>query len=115
MDDKRGATRLSKFIPVMIEDSKVHMLFRANIGDISYEGMRVVAGQFLPKGTRYTFNVKAAQPIIVKGEVRWISATGPDSFRIGIHFVDMTPDIAAAIQTLVDREARTRTPQRRAI
>ena len=115
MDDKRHSARLSKYIPVMIEDSKVHMLFRANVGDISYEGMRVVASQFLPKGSTYTFSLKFTSTLVVKGEVRWIASTGRDTFRIGIHFIEMTPEVRETIQGVVDAEARKKVPQQRVI
>ena len=104
MEDKRQAARASKFIPVMIEDSKVNMLFRANIGDLSYDGMRVMVTQFLPKGTQYMFSLKFTPPIKVKGEVRWISSMGTDSFRVGIHFLEMTPQSEEMIRKIVDHE-----------
>lgn len=96
MEDKRNAVRASKFIPVMIEDSKVNMLFRANIDDPSYDGIRVIAGQFLPKGTQYAFSLKFTPALVIKGEVRWIAGTGPDTFRIGIHFLEPSPPRALA-------------------
>ncbi len=73
------------------------MLFRAAIADLSTTGMRVVCDQYLPKDSRYTFTFKRAPFLTVLGEVRWVRAFERDTFQVGVQFVELSDDDAAAL------------------
>lgn len=106
-DEKRsdaGALRLRKFIEVVVEDVLSYTLFRAACADISLTGMRIISEQYLPKGTRYTFSLKRAPFLTLKGEVRWIRAFEHETFQVGVLFVDMTDDDRQRLQSFLEIE-----------
>ena len=105
----QGALRLRRFIEVVVEDKLSFTLFRAACADLSGTGMRVICDQYLPKGTRYTFTLKRAPFLVVKGEVRWIRAFERETFQVGVLFVDMTQDDKARLQSFLEIE-RQRVP-----
>ena len=110
-DEKRAedSVRLRKFIDVIIEDQLSFTLFRGAIADISISGMRVISDQYLPKGTVYTFSLKRAPFLTVKGEVRWIRAFERDTFQVGVLFVDMNEDDRRRLESFLEFE-RARVP-----
>ena len=111
-EEKRSATgalRLRKFIEVVVEDQLSFTLFRAAVADLSSTGMRVISDQYLPKGTMYTFNLKRAPFLTIKGEVRWIRAFERDTFQVGVLFVDMNDDDRRRLESFLEFE-RARVP-----
>ncbi|HYW54897.1 MAG TPA: PilZ domain-containing protein [Candidatus Elarobacter sp.] len=110
-DEKRAgdSLRLRKFIDVVIEDKQSFTLFRAAVADVSATGMRVISDQYLPKGTRYTFTMKRAPFLTVRGEVRWVRALERDTFQAGVQFVDLSEDDRRRLQSFLDIE-RSRVP-----
>ena len=91
-DEKRDGQRLRKYIDVVVEDVLSAMLFRGAISDISRSGMRVIADQFLPVGTKYTFTMKRSPFLRLRGQVRWIRPAAGDTYHIGVQIVDVTDD-----------------------
>ncbi len=87
-----GALRLRKFIEVVVEDKRSFTLFRAAIADLSATGMRLISEQYLPKAARYTFSMKRAPLLILKGEVRWVRTFERDTFQVGVQFVELSED-----------------------
>lgn len=112
-DEKRGdgggAIRLRKFIDVVVEDKLSFTLFRGAVADVSATGMRLISEQYLPKGTRYTFTMKRAPFLVVRGEVRWIRAFERDTFQCGILFVEMNDEDQRRLQSFLEIE-RQRVP-----
>ena len=101
--DKRYSVRLRSFIEVTVEDPVSSMLFRGAIADISLHGMRLIVEQYLSKGTRYTFTMKRAPFLKLRGEVRWIRGTSDGThYQIGVQYVGLTPDVVAASLALRD-------------
>ena len=84
--------RLRKYIDVVVEDQLSFTLLRAAIADISQTGMRVIADQYLPKGTKYLFTMKRNPFLAVRGEVRWIRNFERDTYQVGILFVDFSEE-----------------------
>jgi hypothetical protein len=84
-EEKRAesSVRLRKFIDVVVEDKLSFTLFRGAIADLSSTGMRLISDQYLPKGTRYTFTMKRAPMLTLRGEVRWVRAFERDTFQCG--------------------------------
>jgi c-di-GMP-binding flagellar brake protein YcgR len=110
-DEKRAenGVRLRKFIDVVVEDQLSYTLFRGAVADISLTGMRVISEQYLPKGTRYTFTMKRAPFLSVRGEVRWIRAFESDSFQCGVLFVGLPAEEQRRLQSFLETE-RQRVP-----
>ncbi|HTW83496.1 MAG TPA: PilZ domain-containing protein [Candidatus Sulfotelmatobacter sp.] len=110
-EEKRsdGSVRLRKFIDVVVEDKLSFTLFRGAIADLSVTGMRLISDQYLPKGTRYTFQMKRAPMLTLRGEVRWIRAFERDTFQCGIQFVDVDDEDRKRLQSFLDIE-RQRVP-----
>ncbi|HTU70926.1 MAG TPA: PilZ domain-containing protein [Candidatus Baltobacteraceae bacterium] len=90
--DKRFALRLRKYIDVVVEDPLSSMLFRGAVADISPTGMRVIADQYLPVGTKYTFTMKRNPFLTLRGQVRWIRAFQGDTYQVGVLIVDATEE-----------------------
>jgi len=82
--DNRNALRLRKYIDVVVEDPLSSMLFRAAVADISPTGMRIISDQYLPRGTKYTFTMKRAPFLALRGEVRWIRPFEKETFQVGV-------------------------------
>ena len=110
-DDKRAddAIRLRRFIDVVVEDKQSFTLFRAAIADIGSSGMRVISEQYLPKGTTYTFTMKRAPFITVRGAVRWIRALERETFGVGVQFIDLVEADRRKIEAFLEME-RARVP-----
>lgn len=91
--EKRATgVRLRKYIDVVVEDRLSSMLFRGAIADISETGMRVIVDQYLPKGTKYIFTMKRSPMLALRGEVRWIRSGQPDTYQIGVLFIDVNEE-----------------------
>jgi hypothetical protein len=109
--DKRvTGLRLRKYIDVVVEDKLSAMLFRAAIADISETGMRVIADQYLPKGTKYTFTMKRNPFMELRGEVRWIKPLERDTFQVGVLFVGMSDDDTKRLSNFLELERKRLSP-----
>lgn len=98
--------RLRKYIDVVVEDRLCSMLFRAAIADISETGMRVIADQYLPKGSKYTFTMKSPPQLTLRGEVRWIKDFERETYQVGVLFVDVNQEDYKRLANFLDMERR---------
>lgn len=105
-ENKRFALRLRKYIDVVVEDPLSSMLFRGAIADISPTGMRVIADQYLPVGTRYKFTMKRNPFLSLRGEVRWIRAFQGDTYQVGILIVNASEDDQKRLSNFLELEHR---------
>ena len=106
-NDKRvTGVRLRKYIDVVVEDRLSSMLFRAAIADISETGMRVVADQYLPKGTKYTFTMKRAPHLTLRGEVRWIRPVEREAFQVGVLFIEVQEEDRKRLVSFLEIERK---------
>lgn len=105
-DDKRYALRLRKYIDVVVEDPLASMLFRGAIADISPSGMRVIADQYLPVGTKYMFTMKRNPFLKLRGEVRWIRAFQGETYQVGVLIVDASEDDRKRLESFLELEHR---------
>src|SRR5947209_411554 len=107
MDEEKraeAALRLRKFIDVVVEDKLSFTLFRGAVADISATGMRVISEQYLPKGTHYTFTMKRAPSLTMRGEVRWIRAFERDTFQAGVLFVGLSEADRRTLESFLEIE-----------
>ncbi|MBV9269920.1 MAG: PilZ domain-containing protein [Candidatus Eremiobacteraeota bacterium] len=108
--DKRAlGLRLRKYVEVVVEDPLSSMLIRAAVADISETGMRVIADQYLPKGTKYTFTMKRAPFLKLRGEIRWVKASGSDNFQAGVLFVEVGDDERKRLANFLELERKRMT------
>lgn len=98
--------RLRKYIDVVVEDRLSAMLFRAAIADISETGMRLIADQYLPKGTKYTFTMKSPPNLSVRGEVRWIRDFERETYQVGILFVEVDGEDSKRLANFLELERK---------
>lgn len=98
--------RLRKYIDVVVEDRLCSMLFRAAIADVSETGMRVIADQYLPKGSKYTFTMKSPPQLTLRGEVRWIKDFERETYQVGVLFVDVNQEDYKRLANFLDMERR---------
>ncbi|HKU68001.1 MAG TPA: PilZ domain-containing protein [Candidatus Baltobacteraceae bacterium] len=98
--------RLRKYIDVIVEDRLSSMLFRGAIADISETGMRLIADQYLPKGTKYTFTMKSPPNLSLRGEIRWIRDFERETYQVGILFVDVGEEDRRRLANFLDMERR---------
>ena len=101
--------RLRKYIDVVVEDQLSFTLLRAAIADISQTGMRVIADQYLPKGTKYLFTMKRNPFLALRGEVRWIRNFERDTYQVGILFVDVSEDDRKRLANFLEIERQRAT------
>ena len=109
-NDKRYALRLRKYIDVVVEDPLSSMLFRGAVADISPTGMRIIVDQYLPVGTKYTFTMKRAPFLRLRGQVRWIRAFQGDTYQVGILIVDATEDEQKRLTSFFEMERQRFNP-----
>ena len=102
--DKRYSLRLRKYIDVVVEDPLSAMLFRGAIADISPTGMRVIADQYLPVGSKYTFTMKRNPFLRLRGQVRWIRAFTGETYQVGVLIVEATEDDRKRLTNFLDLE-----------
>lgn len=102
--DKRYSLRLRKYIDVVVEDPLSAMLFRGAIADISPTGMRVIADQYLPVGSKYTFTMKRNPFLRLRGQVRWIRAFTGDTYQVGVLIVEATEDDRKRLTNFLELE-----------
>ena len=102
--DKRYSLRLRKYIDVVVEDPLSAMLFRGAIADISPTGMRVIADQYLPVGSKYTFTMKRNPFLRLRGQVRWIRAFTGETYQVGVLIVEATEDDRKRLTNFLDIE-----------
>jgi c-di-GMP-binding flagellar brake protein YcgR len=106
-EEKRlQGVRLRKYIDVVVEDRLSSMLFRGAIADISETGMRVIADQYLPKGTKYMFTMKSAPHLALRGEVRWIRDFERETYQVGVLFIDVSEEDRKRLGNFLDMERR---------
>jgi hypothetical protein len=102
--DKRYALRLRKYIDITVEDPLSATLFRGAIADISPTGMRVIADQYLPVGSKYFFTMKRNPFLKLRGEVRWIRAFQADTYQVGVLIVEATEDDRRRLTNFLELE-----------
>ncbi len=102
--DKRYGLRLRKYIDVVVEDPLSSMLLRGAVADISPTGMRVIADQYLPVGTKYTFTMKRAPFLKLRGQVRWIRAFQGETYQVGVLIVDASEDERKRLTNFLELE-----------
>jgi c-di-GMP-binding flagellar brake protein YcgR len=102
----RNSVRLRKYIDVVIEDRLSSMLMRAAIADISDTGMRVIADQYLPKGTKYSFTMKSPPNLALRGEVRWIKEFERETYQVGVQFIDFDEEDRKRLTGFLEAERR---------
>jgi PilZ domain len=102
--DKRYSLRLRKYIDVVVEDPLSAMLFRGAVADISPTGMRVIADQYLPVGSKYTFTMKRNPFLRLRGQVRWIRAFTGDTYQVGVLIVEATEDDRKRLTNFLELE-----------
>jgi len=105
-EKRTQGVRLRKYIDVIVEDRLSSMLFRGAIADISETGMRLIADQYLPKGTKYIFTMKSPPNLALRGEVRWIRDFERDTYQVGVQFIDVTEDDHKRLANFLDMERR---------
>jgi c-di-GMP-binding flagellar brake protein YcgR len=98
--------RLRKYIDVVVEDRLSSMLFRGAIADVSETGMRVIADQYLPKGTKYTFTMKSPPNLSLRGEVRWIRDFERETYQVGVLFIDVSEEDRKRLANFLEIERR---------
>jgi hypothetical protein len=103
-DNKRYALRLRKYIDVVVEDPLSSMLFRAAVADISPTGMRIIADQYLPVGTKYTFTMKRNPFLRLRGQVRWIRAFQGDTYQVGVLIVEASDEDTKRLTNFLELE-----------
>jgi PilZ domain len=108
--ENRNALRLRKYIDVVVEDPLSSMLFRGAVADISPTGMRVIADQYLPVGTKYTFTMKRAPFLTLRCQVRWIRAFQGETYQVGVLIVDATEDERKRLTSFLELERQRFTP-----
>lgn len=96
--------RLRKYIDVVVEDQLSFTLLRAAIADISQTGMRIIADQYLPKGTKYVFTMKRNPFLALRGEVRWIRNFEKETYHVGVLFVDVVEDDRRRLNSFLEIE-----------
>ncbi len=102
--DKRYGLRLRKYIDVVVEDPLSAMLFRGAVADISPTGMRIIADQYLPVGSKYTFTMKRNPFLRLRGQVRWIRTFTVDTYQVGVLIVEATEDDRKRLTNFLDIE-----------
>lgn len=105
-EKRASGVRLRKYIDVVVEDRLSAMSFRSAIADISETGMRVISDQYLPVGTKYTFVMKSAPNLSVRGEVRWVRDFARNTYQAGIMFIDVAEEDSKRLASFLDVERR---------
>ena len=96
--------RLRKYIDVVVEDQLSFTLLRAAIADISQTGMRIIADQYLPKGTKYLFTMKRNPFLALRGEIRWIRNFEKETYQVGVLFVDIPEEDRKRLNSFLEIE-----------
>lgn len=107
--DKRFAIRLRKYIDVVVEDPLAAMLFRGAVADISPTGMRIIADQYLPVGSKYSLTMKRNPFLKLRVQVRWIRPFTGETYQVGLQIIDMTDDDSKRLTNFIELE-RQRLP-----
>ena len=102
--NKRDNLRLRKYIDVVVEDPLSAMLFRGAIADVSPTGMRVIADQYLPVGSKYTFTMKRNPFLRLRGQVRWIRSFTADTYQVGVLIVEASEEDRKRLTNFLDME-----------
>ena len=102
--DKRYAIRLRKFIDLTVEDPLSSMLLRGAVADISHTGMRIIVDQYLPVGTKYTFTMKRAPFLKLRGQVRWVRPFQTETYQCGVLFIDTADDDRKRLSSFLEME-----------
>ncbi len=105
-EKRTQGVRLRKYIDVVVEDRLSSMLFRGAIADVSETGMRVIADQYLPKGTKYIFTMKSPPNLSLRGEVRWIRDFERETYQVGVQFIEVTEEDHKRLANFLDIERR---------
>ena len=102
--DKRFAIRLRKFIDLTVEDPLSSMLLRGAVADISHTGMRIIVDQYLPAGTKYTFTMKRAPFLKLRGQVRWVRPFQTDTYQCGVLFIEANDEDLKRLSSFLEME-----------
>lgn len=105
-EKRTQGVRLRKYIDVIVEDRLSSMLFRGAIADISETGMRIIADQYLPKGTKYIFTMKSPPHLSLRGEIRWIRDFERDTYQVGVLFIGVTDEDHKRLANFLNMERR---------
>ena len=66
--------------------------------------MRIIADQYLPVGTKYTFTMKRNPYLRLRGQVRWIRAFRGETYQVGILIVDATDEEQKRLSNFLELE-----------
>lgn len=102
--EKRISIRLRKFIDLIVEDPLSSLLMRGAVADISHTGMRIIVDQYLPVGTKYTFTMKRAPFLKMRGQVRWIRSFQDDTYQAGVLIINATEDDQKRLASFLEME-----------
>jgi uncharacterized protein (TIGR02266 family) len=100
--ERRGAPRLP--IEMWVEETTGSERYFRRAGNLSKGGLRLEHTIPLPVGTKVnlTFTLPGdAGPVQVAGEI--VSAAGPEELRMGVKFVDLSPEAQATIEAFLAR------------
>ncbi len=106
MTEARSSLRLRKYIDVVVEDPLSSMLFRGAVADISPTGMRIIADQYLPVGTKYTFTMKRNPFLKLRGEVRWVRPFEGETYQVGVLIIDASEDDSKRLNNFLELEQK---------
>lgn len=100
--ERRGAPRLP--IEMWVEETTGSERYFRRAGNLSKGGLRLEHTIPLPVGTRVnlTFTLPGDTGAVqVSGEI--VSAAGPEELRMGVKFVDLSPEAQATIDAFLAR------------
>jgi hypothetical protein len=100
--ERRGGPRIP--IEMWVEETTGSERYFRRAGNLSRGGLRLEHTIPLPVGTvvNLTFTLPGDKiPIAVSGEI--VSAAGPEELRMGLKFIDATPEAQAQIDAFLAR------------
>lgn len=111
MDERRREERkkLMAFTPVRDAHKGTILGY---LGDLTLQGAMVICTHALEPGTRLTLSIEfpgeldgiaAQQMTIPVQSARCVPDEGPDSFKVGFVFAEITPEHTKMIQALLER------------
>jgi c-di-GMP-binding flagellar brake protein YcgR len=79
---------------------------KATLSDLSRGGAQLTVDRELKQGVKVDVNVPlaaAGPPVMLQGEVRRVDKTRTGKFNAGLRFVDLKPEVDAAISDFINR------------
>lgn len=98
------AVRVRKYIDVVVDDALSGRLIRGAIADLSQSGLRVIADQYLPVGTKYAFTMKRNPFLRLRGQVRWIRSFTTDTYQLGVAIIEASEDDSNILAKFLELE-----------